>query len=210
MTSRASIGLLVAMLWAGATLCPAAGAGGAPSAAFLDSEIAPPLVLQDVEVTEAITTLMQRYDMPVRQTSDEIKGLVAGTVRAVRVRDWLSQLGRIYNFYWYFDGALLEIGQATDLTVKTLSIEPPAVDPFLSDLAEVGMDLAAFPVGVNRRTGTVIVRGPESLQATVKQIAEAAHAEPAPVAAAAPAERPVRIIYGRPLIPYAGALIPVQ
>jgi len=171
---------------------------------FLDAEIDPPLTLQHVDVTEAIATLMQRYDTPLRVATGEIEGVVSGVIQDVAVADWLSELGRIYGFYWYFDGAAIELGEVEDVGLDVLAMEPRAIDPFLDNLDRSGLDLSTFPIDVNRETGSIFVRGPESLQEAVAQIAETMGSPPHAPAAVAPRQASVRMIYGRERMPATG------
>lgn len=174
--------------------------GSEPDEDFLIQVIDPPLLVQDSTLSDAITVLMQRYDVPIRWMSKELDGIVSGRIEKVSAGDWLSQLGRLYDFYWYFDGVHLEIGDARDVTMGTVTIAKKQADEFMSDVNDSGMNLTALSIDVNPKTGLVFIHGPDSLQNVVKEIAKAyQHAPEIVVRQPPPAvtKRAVRLIYGR-------------
>lgn len=171
------------------------------NAGFLEQEIRPPLVFQNTAVADAVASLMQRLNVSVRLTSKEIDGTVSGRVSNITVAEWLSHLSQLYNFYWYFDGVQLEMGDARAVSLDMVTIAPENAEAFLSDIAASNMDLGAFPLNLNEQTGTVMVRGPESLQRVIERIAKAHEHAQAPSPAAPPSQTQawsVRLIYGRP------------
>jgi len=175
---------------------PAKAAADA-AASFPKEDVRPPISLGESKVVDAVTTLMQRYAIPVRRMSEDIEGQVSGTLGGASPGEVLSQLGALYGFYWYYDGGFVEIGPAEEVGAETLRVPPEKCEQFLADLDALGMVFPQFPLSVNETNGVIVLRGPESLRTVIRALA-GQYAPDAPVSAPAAAEaRPVTLIYGR-------------
>jgi len=178
------------------------GVGGAMArinagpTSFLDEKISPALVVQDADVVDVLTTLLQRYDIPIRETSEDIQGEVSGRIAEVTVSEILNRLGALHDFYWYYDGSYLELGSSSGVTAGTARVSPSKIEAFLADLERMGMKFPQFPISVNEQTGVVFIHGPESLQTIVGELADQYQDDPP--AGPAPSAT-VNVIYGRML-----------
>ena len=146
--------------------------------AFPTDEISPPLVVQDADVINAVATLMQRYDIPIRLTSDRIEGSVSGRIADVNVPILLNRLGALYGFYWYYDGSFIEIGLSEEVIGETIKIAPSKVIEFRASLNRLGMEFSQFPMSINNLSGVIFVRGPESLLSMIRDLADQYQDEP--------------------------------
>lgn len=176
------------------------GAAASMAVALPDVEVDPPLAVNDTPVLDAVATLLQRYDIPLRRMTEDIEGEVSGRLGGVPTATLLDRLGGLHGFYWYYDGRYVEVGKAEEVGAETLQVPPERCEEFLADLDALGMVFPLFPLSVNDKTGVIVLRGPESLRAVIRDLAARyAPLPPEAVAAAAAATvpRPTRLIYGR-------------
>ena len=189
---------LALALAAGLLLDPQAALPAAPGQdAFPKGEVSPPLAVDGAPVLDAVTALLQRYGIPVRQMAEGIEGEVSGRLGGVEPADLLDRLGALHGFYWYYDGSYVEIGKAEEVGAETLQVPPERCEAFLADLDALGMAFPQFPLGVNEVTGVIVLRGPESLRAVIRDLAARYPPLPAPNTATASGERVPTLIYGR-------------
>jgi hypothetical protein len=168
---------------------------------FPAETISPALVVQDADVVDAVATLMQRYEIPVRLMSNDIEGSISGRLANVSVPVLLDRLGALHGFYWYYDGSYVELGLAKDVTAETVKITPIKVDQFKTDLNRLGMEISQFPMSINSLTGVIFVRGPESLLSIIRELADQYLADPAAPSEPIAAQEmlTVNVIHGRQL-----------
>jgi len=165
---------------------------------FPEADLSPPITVNDTPVLDAVATLLQRYDIPLRRMAEDIEGEISGRLGDATPAALLDRLGALHGFYWYYDGRYVEVGKAEEVGAETLQLPPERGEEFLADLDALGMAFPQFPLGVNEATGVIVLRGPESLRAVIRDLA-ARYAPLPPAAVAAPPERqPARVIYGRP------------
>lgn len=193
MSRRLAIALVAGLLLDPDVALPAASGQDA----FPKGEVSPPLAVDGTPVLDAVTALLQRYGIPVRQMADNIEGEVSGRLGGVEPADLLDHLGALHGFYWYYDGSYVEIGKVQEVGAETLQLPPERCAEFLADLDALGMAFPQFPLGVNEATGVIVLRGPESLRAVIRDLAARYPPLPAPSAAAASGERAPTLIYGR-------------
>ncbi|MEM9438885.1 MAG: hypothetical protein AAGA73_00410 [Pseudomonadota bacterium] len=182
-------------------LMQAVASSPARAVTFPEGNVSPPLVVQDTSVVDAVKTLMQRYDIPVRTVSETIEGVVSGALGDVTVPLLLNRLGALHGFYWYYDGSYMELGPADEVVGETIKIAPTKVVQFRADLDRLGMAFSQFPLSINNVTGVVFMRGPESFLGIVRDLANQYQADPdiAEPEAENPITFTVNIIYGRQL-----------
>lgn len=195
MMYRLAFALTAGLLLDPCTASPMASA----QEAFPAAELSPPLMVDDTPVLDAVATLLQRYDIPLRRMAEDIEGEVSGRLGGAPPGALLDRLGALHGFYWYYDGRYVEVGKAEEVGAETLQVPPERCEEFLADLDALGMAFPQFPLGVNEATGVIVLRGPESLRAVIRDLA--ARYTPIPpdsaAAAAVAVQRPVRLIYGR-------------
>ncbi|AIO70224.1 type III secretion system outer membrane ring subunit SctC [Burkholderia oklahomensis] len=103
-----------------------------------------------------------------------IAGNVQGTVTGrfdLPPQRFLDTLAATFGFVWFYDGNVLSISNANDMTRQILPIDHASIGQLRSALRQIGMDDKRFPIFYDGVSATVLVSGPVQYVQTVADIA---------------------------------------
>ncbi|CAM8765406.1 type III secretion system outer membrane ring subunit SctC [Burkholderia pseudomallei] len=104
-----------------------------------------------------------------------IAGNVQGTVTGrfdLSPQRFLDTLAATFGFVWFYDGNILSITNANDMTRQVLPLDHASIGELRSALRQIGMDDKRFPIFYDEVSGTVLVSGPAQYVQIVTDIAQ--------------------------------------
>lgn len=87
--------------------------------------------------------------------------------------DYLDQLAMLFDFGWYFDGAVLHIFSVGELQTKVFSLQKMKGAELISMLKSLGVYQNRFLHRADDRRQALLVSGPKSYVETVAEVVEA-------------------------------------
>ncbi|WP_423760229.1 type III secretion system outer membrane ring subunit SctC [Burkholderia sp. NLJ2] len=104
-----------------------------------------------------------------------IAGNVQGTVTGrfdLSPQRFLDTLAATFGFVWFYDGNILSITNANDMTRQVLPLDHASIGELRSALRQIGIDDKRFPVYYDEASGTVLISGPVQFVQIVTDIAQ--------------------------------------
>ncbi|NTY37476.1 type III secretion system outer membrane ring subunit SctC [Burkholderia diffusa] len=104
-----------------------------------------------------------------------IAGNVQGTVTGrfdLSPQRFLDTLAATFGFVWFYDGNILSITNANDMTRQVLPLDHASIGELRSALRQIGIDDKRFPVYYDEASGTVLISGPAQFVQIVTDIAQ--------------------------------------
>ncbi|MGF6768170.1 type III secretion protein C [Paraburkholderia sp. GAS199] len=103
-----------------------------------------------------------------------IAGSVQGTVTGhfdMSPQRFLDTLASTFGFVWFYDGSVLSISNANDVTHQVIRLDHASAGDLRATLRTMKVDDARFPVMYDESAGTAIVNGPPQYVQMVSEIA---------------------------------------
>ncbi|WP_324658520.1 type III secretion system outer membrane ring subunit SctC [Burkholderia thailandensis] len=104
-----------------------------------------------------------------------IAGNVQGTVTGrfdLSPQRFLDTLAATFGFVWFYDGNILSITNANDMTRQVLPLDHASISDLRTALRQIGMDDKRFPIYFDEESGTMVVSGPSQYVQTITDIAQ--------------------------------------
>jgi len=127
---------------------------------------------QGKPLTELLRELAARHGIAI-SVSDDIEGAVNGTFD-LRPQALLELLASNFGFVWYFDGTLLDITPASEITSQIISLEETSVSTARRVLRQLGIVDSRYPVIFDSRSSVAKVSGPSRYVSLVAQAIKSA------------------------------------
>ena len=110
--------------------------------------------------------------------ADNVDGRVNGRISADTAQSFLSQVCAANNLAWFFDGSVIHVSNADDLTSHVIDL-PPRID-VTNLMAKLNAMKIGQPLTVDRRANRIEAAGPQSWVAAVTNIVQRLAPTPAP------------------------------
>jgi type III secretion protein C len=121
-------------------------------------------VLRDFASSQGMTLSM----------SNDIDGVVAGRFD-LKPENFIDMLSRSYGFSWYFDGVVLHVSSAKDVSSRLIKLSSGTTFQLREVLKRMGVMEKSFPIRFDDVANTALVQGPSQYVELVADIA--AHVE---------------------------------
>ena len=99
-----------------------------------------------------------------------VQGAVTGRFDMSPQR-FLDTLASTFGFVWFYDGSVLSISSANDVTHQVIKLDHASASDLRAALHTMSVDDARFPVVYDESAGTAIVNGPPQYVQMVSEIA---------------------------------------
>nr|WP_244115914.1 type III secretion system outer membrane ring subunit SctC [Burkholderia cepacia] len=106
----------------------------------------------------------------VASVAGDVHGAVSGRFD-MSPRRFLDTLASTFGFVWFYDGSVLSISSASDVTRRVIHLDFAATRELRSTLAQMGLDNKRFPVIYDPSMGAALVTGPSQYVALVDDLA---------------------------------------
>lgn len=117
-------------------------------------------VLRDFTASQGIVTTI----------SPDVQGTVSGTFD-LPPRRFIDTLAATFGFVWFFDGSVLSISNANDVTSQLIKLDYADTRTLRESLKQLGVDEDRFPISYDAQQGTALVTGPKRFVALVTDVA---------------------------------------
>lgn len=117
-------------------------------------------VLRDFTASQGIATTID----------ERIAGSVSGRFDMSPQR-FLDTLASTFGFVWFYDGSVLSITSANDVTRQVIHLDYAPTSALRKALRDMGLDNRRFPVVYDSSQGTALVSGPPQYVALVGDVA---------------------------------------
>jgi type III secretion protein C len=117
-------------------------------------------VLRDFTATQGIVTTI----------APDVQGTVSGTFD-LPPRKFIDTLAATFGFVWFFDGTVLSISNANDVTSQLVKLDFADIHTLRNSLKEMGIDDGRFPISYDETQGTALVTGPKRFVSLVSDLA---------------------------------------
>ena len=121
-------------------------------------------VLRDFASSQSMTLSM----------SSDIEGVVAGRFD-LKPENFIDMLSRSYGFSWYYDGVVLHVSSAKDVSSRLIKLSSGNTVQLREVLTRMGVMEKGFPIRFDDAANTALVQGPTQYVELVADIA--AHVE---------------------------------
>ncbi|MGI4983960.1 MAG: type III secretion system outer membrane ring subunit SctC [Janthinobacterium lividum] len=85
---------------------------------------------------------------------------------------FLNALASTFGFVWFYDGSVLSISSANDVTRRVVMLDFAGAQNLRTTLRNMGLDLRQFPIAYDATQGSVLVTGPSQYVELVVQLAQ--------------------------------------
>ncbi len=102
--------------------------------------------------------------------SSDIEGVVAGRFDLMP-ENFIDMLSRSYGFSWYYDGVVLHVSSAKDVTSRLIKLSSANTFQLREVLKRMGVIEKGFPVRFDDEANTALVQGPTQYVELVADIA---------------------------------------
>lgn len=102
--------------------------------------------------------------------ANDVSGAVSGRFDMPPQR-FLDTLAATFGFVWFYDGSVLSISSANDMTRQMIHLDFAGTRELRSTLAQMGLDTPRFPVVYDPSSGAALVTGPKQYVALVADLA---------------------------------------
>lgn len=117
-------------------------------------------VLRDFASSQGMTLSM----------SNDIDGVVAGRFD-LKPENFIDMLSRSYGFSWYFDGVVLHVSSAKDVSSRLIKLSSGNTFQLREVLTRMGIIEKSFPIRYDDEANTALVQGPTQYVELVSDIA---------------------------------------
>lgn len=117
-------------------------------------------VLRDFASSQGMTLSM----------SNDIDGVVAGRFD-LKPENFIDMLSRSYGFSWYFDGVVLHVSSAKDVSSRLIKLSSGNTFQLREVLIRMGVMEKGFPIRFDHEANTALVQGPTQYVELVADIA---------------------------------------
>jgi type III secretion protein C len=100
----------------------------------------------------------------------DVQGAVSGRFDMPPQR-FLDTLAATFGFVWFYDGSVLSISSANDMTRQMIHLDFAGTRELRSTLTQMGLDNPRFPVVYDPSSGAALVTGPKQYVALVADLA---------------------------------------
>jgi type III secretion protein C len=100
----------------------------------------------------------------------DVQGAVSGRFDMAPQR-FLDTLAATFGFVWFYDGSVLSISSANDMTRQMIHLDFAGTRELRSTLTQMGLDTPRFPVVYDPSSGAALVTGPKQYVALVADLA---------------------------------------
>ncbi|GGE35998.1 type III secretion protein [Agaricicola taiwanensis] len=125
-------------------------------------------VVVDQNVRDTLLEFGRNNDIPVRLT-DGVRGRIRGSISGLSPRDFLERVTKDHGLVWYFDGALLHISAASEVSTQVFAPVPPSPDRAMEKLQASNILDDKFSVRPAADGVSLAVTGPPAFRAAVIQ-----------------------------------------
>jgi type III secretion protein C len=102
----------------------------------------------------------------------EVEGTINGRFN-LTPRSMLDLLSTSFGVAWYYDGSVLYVYPAGDMTSEVIRLSAASIDELRGTLDRLGISDSRYPIAYDRRQNTARVAGPKRYVELVKQTARA-------------------------------------
>jgi type III secretion protein C len=102
--------------------------------------------------------------------ANDVSGAVSGRFDMTPQR-FLDTLAATFGFVWFYDGSVLSISSANDMTRQMIHLDFAGTRELRSTLSQMGLDTPRFPVVYDPSSGAALVTGPKQYVALVADLA---------------------------------------
>jgi type III secretion protein C len=106
----------------------------------------------------------------VATISPDVQGTVSGTFD-LPPRKFIDTLAATFGFVWFFDGSVLSISSANDVTSQLVKLDFADTRTLQETLKQMGIDDGRFPISYDAEQGTALVTGPKRFVSLVSDLA---------------------------------------
>ncbi|MBY8606282.1 type III secretion system outer membrane ring subunit SctC [Burkholderia arboris] len=106
----------------------------------------------------------------VASVAGDVHGAVSGRFD-MSPRRFLDTLASTFGFVWFYDGSVLSISSASDVTRRVIHLDFAGTRELRSTLAQMGLENKRFPVVYDPSMGAALVTGPSQYVALVDDLA---------------------------------------
>jgi len=117
-------------------------------------------VLRDFTASQGIVTTI----------APDVQGTVSGTFD-LPPRKFIDTLAATFGFVWFFDGTVLSISSANDVTSQLVKLDFADIHTLQTSLKQMGIDDGRFPISYDAAQGTALVTGPKRFVSLVSDLA---------------------------------------
>src|SRR5262249_44102163 len=100
----------------------------------------------------------------------DVQGAVSGRFDMSPQR-FLDTLAGTFGFVWFYDGSVLSISSANDMTRQMIHLDFAGTRELRSTLTQMGLDNPRFPVVYDPSSGAALITGPRQYVALVADLA---------------------------------------
>jgi type III secretion protein C len=100
----------------------------------------------------------------------DVQGAVSGRFDMSPQR-FLDTLAGTFGFVWFYDGSVLSISSANDMTRQMIHLDFAGTRDLRSTLTQMGLDNPRFPVVYDPSSGAALITGPKQYVALVADLA---------------------------------------
>ncbi|OXJ06593.1 type III secretion system outer membrane ring subunit SctC [Burkholderia sp. AU6039] len=118
-------------------------------------------VLRDLLASQGVTVSI----------ADNVQGTVTGRFDMPPQRI-LDTLAATFGFVWFYDGSVMSISNANDVTRQIVRLDNASIGDLNSTLRSVGLDDKRFPITYDNGARTLIVSGPPQFVQMVSSVAK--------------------------------------
>ncbi|MCA8002717.1 type III secretion system outer membrane ring subunit SctC [Burkholderia metallica] len=86
-------------------------------------------------------------------------------------RKFIDTMAATFGFVWYYDGSVLSISTADDVTTKVIKLDFSGTQSLRATLKQVGLETDRFPIVYDPEQGVALITGPHRLIQLVEEVA---------------------------------------
>jgi type III secretion protein C len=165
--SRPAVALRSAVL-AGLLAC-SAFAGSADAAQIRWRSQLVHVKVDSKDIKDVLRDFASGQNVPTTVASN-INGTVSGDFNMSPQR-FLDSLASTFGFVWFYDGSVLSITNANDVTRQVVRLNAASTADLERTLAQMKLDSLQFPITYDESHGTALVSGPTQYVALVAEVA---------------------------------------
>ncbi|BCF93630.1 type III secretion system outer membrane ring subunit SctC [Paraburkholderia largidicola] len=99
-----------------------------------------------------------------------VQGTVSGRFD-LPPRKFIDTMAATFGFVWFYDGSVLSISTADDVTTKVIKLDFAGTQSLRSTLKQIGLDTDRFPIVYDPEQGVALITGPHRLIQLVDEVA---------------------------------------
>ncbi|MEM5367471.1 type III secretion system outer membrane ring subunit SctC [Paraburkholderia azotifigens] len=99
-----------------------------------------------------------------------VQGTVSGRFD-LPPRRFIDTMAATFGFVWFYDGSVLSISTADDVTTKVIKLDFAGTQSLRATLKQIGLDTDRFPIVYDPEQGVALITGPHRLIQLVDEVA---------------------------------------